>query len=165
VAVRAIADSHGVPEVWIGGIDLNQEGRWQWADGTHFAQGSVAIGKYTYVNWAQGEPNNDGTPQVGPGLGGQDCIQMYGEGARHHYGANWRELGYARWDDLACSERLPSICELTAVAPDTNCPGICKLFIAKLMAKNKSTDKACKKAKCEKCAVCIASPPQVMAAL
>ncbi|XP_049922685.1 ladderlectin-like [Epinephelus moara] len=53
---------------------------WFWSDGTSF----------NYRRWCHGEPNNGGGA-------GQHCIQMNYSGGRC-------------WNDLQCSDKLPSVC-------------------------------------------------------
>ncbi|XP_041636115.1 type-2 ice-structuring protein-like [Cheilinus undulatus] len=49
--------THGNPEVWLGGNDIHQEGVWRWTDGSCF----------NFHQWCCGDPNNSNN---------QDCLQM-----------------------------------------------------------------------------------------
>lgn len=67
---------------WLGASDKNQEGVWLWVTGEPM----------TYVNWAEGEPNNCSEPNCRP----------------EHY-LTFSETPL-QWNDVAATE-LPFICE------------------------------------------------------
>lgn len=57
--------------LWLGGLDVNTEGVWEWSNGDAF----------TYTNWWEGEPNNNGN---------EDYLAMDWRG----YGDDWK------WNDI-----------------------------------------------------------------
>lgn len=71
------------PVTWLGASDVNAEGEWLWVTGQPL----------TYVNWAEGQPNNCGMP---------DCLP-------EHYLA-FDETIPLQWNDVAAQER-PFVCE------------------------------------------------------
>merc|ERR1712126_93238 len=64
--------SRGLPFIWIGGTDKDEEGRWQWMDGSPFG--------FTY--WGPGEPNSAGGKE-------EDCL-VHGSGSEN------------MWNDFPC---------------------------------------------------------------
>ena len=74
----------GLGDVWLGGNDLNQEGVWQWTDGTPWDQ-EVEF-------WRPGEPNNSG--------GAENCLEL------HLYG----DMHNGRWNDDICSKDNAFLC-------------------------------------------------------
>merc|ERR1712080_692479 len=55
--------------------------------------------KGSYTNWGQNEPNDKFTRPFADSCDGEDCVQL-------------KSLkGNVTWQDLACTTRLPYICE------------------------------------------------------
>nr|MBP6731256.1 hypothetical protein [Chitinophagales bacterium] len=106
-AVVAALNSSGViasaGAVWVGYTDSLTEGTWKTLDGTPM----------TYLNWASGEPNNNGQGSTCCGIPdaiggcqssnavrcqyGEDCMQIYASG---------------EWNDLPCNRSSVSIIEV-----------------------------------------------------
>lgn len=92
--------------VQIGASDSDDEDEWFWIgnaaalDGFQFWQGNAAedggepVGG-AYVNWGDGEPNNSDNEDCG-------ALSVSGSGAR----------AAGQWDDRACAEELPFLCEV-----------------------------------------------------
>merc|ERR1712110_587377 len=59
--------------VWLGGNDMEQEGVWEWTDGT----------PWEVEFWRPGEPNNNG--------GAENCLGI------------GQYSGHGRWNDAKCS--------------------------------------------------------------
>ena len=65
--------SRGLDFIWIGGTDKDEEGKWQWIDGSPF--------EFTY--WGPEEPNSAGGKE-------EDCL-VHGSGSEN------------MWNDFPCS--------------------------------------------------------------
>lgn len=88
--VRAWASRAGLPDVWLGGSDLEKEEEWTNARGEVFWMGD-ALGEApegSFESWAVAQPDDGGA--------GQDCSNLWLDG---------------RWDDLGCDSLRPFICE------------------------------------------------------
>lgn len=85
--------SEGYDHVFLGGSDSQEDGVWKWESGEPF----------DYVNWAEGEPNND--------LGGEEHLAMY------------HVLSDGSWNDIAYS--TPSFREGTARIGDVQASSYC----------------------------------------
>ncbi len=72
------------PSFWTGGNDQMREGQWQWSNGQPLTGG--------FVNWEQGQPNNQG--------GAENCLRFPGQ----------RSIN--QWDDWDCFTELPYVCHL-----------------------------------------------------
>ena len=72
--------------IWIGFNDFDNEGTFEWLDGTR-------NDLYNYTNWASGEPNEDN--------GGEDCTQIMYHGNNNKFGT---------WNDLPCRDALSFVC-------------------------------------------------------
>ncbi|KAI8496991.1 hypothetical protein Bbelb_256460 [Branchiostoma belcheri] len=72
---------------WIGIHDAQMEGQWVFLD-------SETLQSAVYSNWAQGEPNNDGS--------GEDCGEMRSNGL---------------WNDMPCNDYMPFLCQLLPAPP------------------------------------------------
>ena len=68
----------GFSNVWVGGKKL-YDGHWIWLDGT----------KFSYKNWAPGEPNN--SPNNGAGVGMEDSIVINWKGYRQNAKMEWND--------------------------------------------------------------------------
>jgi len=77
-----LAGSGSVPSIWLGGTDDPIENNWRWTNGQPWG----------FVNWAQGQPNNQG--------GNQDCLRFPAD----------RTVD--QWDDWDCMTALPYVCQL-----------------------------------------------------
>lgn len=119
-ALNASGIISSVDAVWVGYTDQTTEGTWVTLDGTPM----------TYLNWAGGEPNNNGQgatccsfPDWLGGCSssnsfqcanGEDCAQIYSSGT---------------WNDLPCTRNSVSVIEvnlcpqITANADITQCAG------------------------------------------
>ncbi|XP_038078467.1 macrophage mannose receptor 1-like [Patiria miniata] len=69
--------------VWIGANDVSLEGGFRWTDGSPFR----------YINWAGGEPNNDG-------VDGENCGELY--------------TGDGKWNDNKCDTQRMYACKQSA---------------------------------------------------
>ncbi|MDA1055647.1 MAG: right-handed parallel beta-helix repeat-containing protein, partial [Planctomycetota bacterium] len=66
---------------WLGGTDVQQEGRWVWlSDGQQFSNGSRVL-PGVYLNWSSGEPNDY--------AGNEDYVMTYDKAYR---GGQWSDL-------------------------------------------------------------------------
>ncbi|XP_069122656.1 perlucin-like [Argopecten irradians] len=81
--LKQLNDDHDHTRYWIDGTDLEVENIWRWA---------LTGDKLTYINWADGEPNN---AQSG------DCMNLYQDG------------GFKMADD-SCEKHLYYICQENA---------------------------------------------------
>ena len=72
----------GLPGVWIGGNDLEEEGAWKWTDCTPWED----------TFWRTGEPNN--------AWGGEDCLGIY------HW--MWNDGGCFGEKAFVCSKKICS---------------------------------------------------------
>lgn len=83
-----ISDGEVNREAWIGLTDKEEEGSFQWADGTSPG----------YTNWAEEQPNDED--------GEQDCAEIAN-------GVFWPggEPQIGVWNDFQCSMELMYICE------------------------------------------------------
>ncbi len=73
-------------DYWIGLSDREREGRFVWVDGRPLREEQAL--------WGEQEPNDWGEE------GGEDCVQIWGHGAR--------------WNDLPCEAELGALCEEVA---------------------------------------------------
>jgi len=72
--------------IWLGGSDINKEGRWIWSDGT----------SWSFSDWIPGQPSNYGS--------GEDCLQ----GNAYNAEKNWRDL---KWNDSPCRSEHLFLCK------------------------------------------------------
>lgn len=107
-ALNAAGTISSVAAVWVGYTDQVTEGTWTTLDGTPM----------TYLNWASGEPNNNGQGSSCCGIPdwlggcqtseawrcqyGEDCAQIYSSG---------------QWNDLPCNRSSVSVIEVN-LCPD-----------------------------------------------
>lgn len=85
-------DGGGIPYIWAGGNDLDNEGNWQWNNGTPIA---------TYLNWGAqngwSEPDNYG-------YNGQDALGLAL--------AAWPYGNASQWNDINENNTMPYIVEI-----------------------------------------------------
>ena len=84
-AVFAAIRAAGLGDTWIGLNDRDEEGNWQWVDGSPLNRG------VDHENWARGEPNNSDN---------EDCILYIVGGDRN-----------SDWDDRPCGRDYDFVCE------------------------------------------------------
>jgi hypothetical protein len=89
--VRGAMNAAGAASAWLGGNDIAHEGVWRWNSGRQFWSGGPGGSPMpgVYVNWNDGEPNDDGAHE--------NCLQIYG--------------GSGTWNDLSCSYPLHAVYE------------------------------------------------------
>ena len=78
-----------IEKSWIGYSDAATEGEWKW---------EVEKKQNTYINWAEGQPDDSGD---------QDCAALLS--------------GSGEWDDVSCTSALPFICEFSKILFATVC--------------------------------------------
>ncbi len=86
-AIRTQATGAGVTNYWLGGTDLDVEGKWMWMDTTHFWSGAASGTALAYAHFAATAPGG------GTAL---DCL---------HVGPN------GSWTDAACTTAYPYVCK------------------------------------------------------
>jgi len=84
--------------IWLGGQDVNEEGKWEWMDGPEkgvvFWQGPRAAGEKVegqYANWIKNEPNN----AIGESFQ-EDCAVLKVQPEKHDSNEN------GKWMDVTC---------------------------------------------------------------
>jgi hypothetical protein len=77
---RARVLTSATDALWLGGTDVDMEGRWAWTDGTVFWDSGAS---FAYVNWGAGEPSNNDSVE--------HCMHMLLQGSRA-----------SRWNDGRC---------------------------------------------------------------
>ncbi|XP_060949125.1 lactose-binding lectin l-2-like [Limanda limanda] len=78
---------HAEGFTWNGLSDVHKEGSWMWSDGS----------AVDFTFWLPGEPNNS--------AGHEDCVE------------NNQKVAEKKWNDLPCSERIPSVCASRIMCP------------------------------------------------
>ena len=77
-----MAIHHGSKDIWLGGEDMLEEGKWFWSE-----TGAPVSGGYN--DWAPGQPSNAGH--------GEDCMDF--------------KISYNHWNDDSCDLKKAFICQ------------------------------------------------------
>ena len=84
-------------DFWLSGSDANEEGNWEWSDGSTFTDcvddDPESCDCTTYCNWMSSQPNNDGAD-------GQDCLVL--------------DADAGEWKDVKCDRNASVVCEISA---------------------------------------------------